>query len=104
LASQDIGAMTSDSHDVLADGTAEWKRAEEAVSRLIAAHHNLSRDDGDVERTDGSHPSAAMPGSEAAPIAQPSSGRWMTVVLLAALWLSIGLVVSAAIFSVAMLL
>jgi hypothetical protein len=96
--------MTSDSHDVLADGTAEWERAEQAVNRLIAARHNLLRDDGDAERTSGSPPSATTAEPAAAPAAQSAAGRWMTVVLLAALWLSIGLIVSAAILSVAMLL
>jgi hypothetical protein len=102
--------MTSDSHDVLADGAAEWQRAEQAVSRLIAAHHNLTRDDSDAGRANGPHhpaptatPVPATPAS-ATPVAPSSAGRWMTVVLLAALWIAIGLVVSAAILSVAMLL
>lgn len=93
--------MTSDSHDVLADGTADWERAEQAITRLIAARHNLARDDGDAGRTSGLLPSATTAGAAAPP---PSARRWTTVVLLAALWLSIGLVVSAAILSIAMLL
>lgn len=108
--------MTSDTHDVLPDGKAEWERAERAVDRLIAAHHNLMRDGDDTEDQPGSvHAAvpaapAAVPAAHApeptvpAPAAEPSRPHWPTVILLSVVWISVALVVSAAILSVATLL
>jgi hypothetical protein len=113
-----VGTMTSDTHDVLPGGKAEWERAERAVDRLIAAHHNLMRDGGDTADQPGSvhaaapDAAAAIPAAAALepaaaapePAAQPSRLHWPTVILLSVVWISVALVVSAAILSVAMLL
>lgn len=111
--------MTSDSHEALSEGSVEWQRAEQALDRLIAAHHNLMRDGGTVAAAPGPHHAAvpaapdvdlaADPAAIAAvptvlPVAQAALSRWPTVVLLSAVWISVALVVSAAILSVAKLL
>jgi hypothetical protein len=125
--------MTSDTHHVLRGDKAEWERAERAVVHLIAARHSLTLDDGDKDKEGrpGAIPAAVpvavaavpdAPESEsaaiaaetvtvapesaaiAAELAAPLRPRWPTIILLSVVWISVALVVSAAIVSVAKLL
>lgn len=101
--------MTSDTEDIQHDSKQEWEHAEQALDRLIAAHHNLlragARADTRASQTETVPASAAVVQLPAAIPAAPSAlSRWPTVILLSALSLSAALVVSAAIIAVAKLL
>jgi hypothetical protein len=123
--------MTSDTHHVLPGDKADWDRAERAVVHLIAARHSLTRDDDDKEGRPRAVPMAvpaavavipdapksessaiasepgtiaAEPAAIAAEPAAPLRPRWPTIILLSVVWISVALVVSAAIVSVAQLL
>ncbi|MGD9920674.1 MAG: hypothetical protein AB7V13_04390 [Pseudorhodoplanes sp.] len=86
--------MSSD----LPAGRAEWERAERAVDRLIAARNNL------MLAHDQAGQDSGAPLARTVNTAERPSGRWPTVILLAALSISVALIVSAAFISIALLL
>jgi hypothetical protein len=102
--------MTSETEDLLRGSKEEWERAEHALDRLIAAHHNLLRDGTQADGAPDVPPEAApalpvvVQQPAAAPVAPVVVSRWPTVILLAALSISAALVMSAAIIAVAKLL